>query len=391
MYFVDRNNHTGYAQVVEEMNEEGVLVSRYHYGHDLVAADKADKADLTSVSDPVLNPRAEYRRHYYHYDGLGSVRAISEENGDTTEEYHYDAYGILIDFRKRDSTSGQLTSHPIENFAQESTNRYLFTGEQFDTDLGMYYLRARYLNTQTGRFHNMDTYEGRTGEPQTLHKYLYAHSNPVSNIDPSGNLSLPSLATTIRFATSLATPAFSLISLGTRVIAGAVQSLAITLYRNYYIPRVYEEVTNLHGTTQNSFKRAAINKAQSEIIKLNAEITGKASLSVITAQLGGVINGYLLYSVLSDLNEELIFVLKPLAAASGVRLSFDPELIRGGLNLALGVAQPENIVQEIGNINSAIGDSESISQIQRARLEAYRGNIEFELNKYGESSVNFIR
>ena len=55
---------------------------------DLVAA---DKADLTSVSDPVLNPRAEYRRHYYHYDGLGSVRAISEENGATTEEYDYDA------------------------------------------------------------------------------------------------------------------------------------------------------------------------------------------------------------------------------------------------------------------------------------------------------------
>ena len=54
----------------------------------------------------------------------------------------------------------------------------------------MYYLRARYLNTQTGRFHNMDTYEGRLGEPQTLHKYLYAHSNPVSNIDPSGNVSL---------------------------------------------------------------------------------------------------------------------------------------------------------------------------------------------------------
>ncbi len=194
LYLVDRNNHTGYAQVVEEMNEEGVLVSRYHYGHDLVAA---DKAGLTSVTDPVLNPRAEYRRYYYHYDGLGSVRAISEENGDTTEKYDYDAYGILIDIRKRDSTSGQLTSLPIENFAQESSNRYLFTGEQFDTDLGMYYLRARYLNTQTGRFHNMDTYEGRTGEPQTLHKYLYAHSNPVSNIDPSGNVSLGSITASI--------------------------------------------------------------------------------------------------------------------------------------------------------------------------------------------------
>ena len=57
----------------------------------------------------------------------------------------------------------------------------------------MYYLRARYLNTQTGRFHNMDTYEGRTGEPQTLHKYLYADSNPVSYVDPSGNTSIASI------------------------------------------------------------------------------------------------------------------------------------------------------------------------------------------------------
>ena len=217
---IDRNNHTGYAQVVEEMNEEGVLVSRYHYGHDLVAA---DKADLTSVSDPVLNPRAEYRRYYYHYDGLGSVRAISEENGDTTEKYDYDAYGILIDIRKRDSTSGQLTSLPIENFAQESSNRYLFTGEQFDTDLGMYYLRARYLNTQTGRFHNMDTYEGRTGEPQTLHKYLYAHSNPVSNIDPSGNFSLSNISASIgaslRLSASLGRVSISAQRIGGQLIA----------------------------------------------------------------------------------------------------------------------------------------------------------------------------
>ena len=64
------------------------------------------------------------------------------------------------------------------------------TEQQYDPDLGMYFLRARYLNTQTGRFHNKDTYEGRNGELATLHKYLYAHANPVMFMDPSGNKTL---------------------------------------------------------------------------------------------------------------------------------------------------------------------------------------------------------
>jgi RHS repeat-associated protein len=64
---------------------------------------------------------------------------------------------------------------------------HLFTGEQWDADLGMYFLRARYLNPDTGRFHTRDTYEGNNGEPLSLHKYLYANGNPVGYIDPSGH------------------------------------------------------------------------------------------------------------------------------------------------------------------------------------------------------------
>jgi hypothetical protein len=46
--------------------------------------------------------------------------------------------------------------------------------------------QARYLNPNTGRFQTMDSYEGNTQEPATLHKYLYCHADPVSNTDPSG-------------------------------------------------------------------------------------------------------------------------------------------------------------------------------------------------------------
>ena len=64
----------------------------------------------------------------------------------------------------------------------------LDTGEQFDPDLGFYYLRSRYSNSETGRFWTMDSYEGAPDDPVSLHKYLYAQDNPINRIDPSGNL-----------------------------------------------------------------------------------------------------------------------------------------------------------------------------------------------------------
>ena len=46
--------------------------------------------------------------------------------------------------------------------------------------------RARYLNPNTGRFLSMDSYQGSGEDPLSLHKYLYAKSNPINNIDPLG-------------------------------------------------------------------------------------------------------------------------------------------------------------------------------------------------------------
>ncbi len=61
-----------------------------------------------------------------------------------------------------------------------------YRGEQFDPDLGLYYLRARYYNAGTGRFMSRDPYDGNNILPISLHKYLYAAGDAVNRIDPRG-------------------------------------------------------------------------------------------------------------------------------------------------------------------------------------------------------------
>jgi RHS repeat-associated protein len=61
-------------------------------------------------------------------------------------------------------------------------NNYLYRGEQWDADLGLYYLRACYYNPLTGRFLSVDP---EAGEGQR--RYQYAAADPVNGLDPSGN------------------------------------------------------------------------------------------------------------------------------------------------------------------------------------------------------------
>jgi uncharacterized protein RhaS with RHS repeats len=36
---------------------------------------------------------ADEERYYYHFDGLGSVVALTDNTGDLIEEYSYDVFG----------------------------------------------------------------------------------------------------------------------------------------------------------------------------------------------------------------------------------------------------------------------------------------------------------
>ena len=136
-----------------------------------IGADGTEKCFYTIGAD-LISQEIDGKTFTYLYDGHGTVRALANENGKITDTYTYDAFGNLI------SSTGS------------TANNYRCCGEQFDSTTGLYYLRARYMDTSTGRFISQDTYAGSTADPISLHKYLYANSNPVMYSDPSGYMSL---------------------------------------------------------------------------------------------------------------------------------------------------------------------------------------------------------
>ncbi|PWQ95047.1 RHS repeat domain-containing protein, partial [Leucothrix arctica] len=162
------DNNQAYAQVVQEQDATGQIQVNYLYGDDLLQQQRD-----TDIS-------------YYHYDGLGSTRLLTDSTGLLTDRYRYDAFGEDLE------TLGN------------TVNRYRFTGEQYDANLAFYYLRARYYNPHQGRFTQQDTWMGNNSDPITLHKYLYANANPVNMVDPTGNFSMGSAMSSINTMGTLA-------------------------------------------------------------------------------------------------------------------------------------------------------------------------------------------
>jgi len=107
---------------------------------------------------------------YYHYDGLGSTRNLSDGTGAVIASYTYGAFGDL------------------RLMKGSSDNAFQFTGEQTDDETRLLYLRARYYDPEVGRFISKDPLPGFETSSQTLNRYVYAYNNPATHSDPSGQL-----------------------------------------------------------------------------------------------------------------------------------------------------------------------------------------------------------
>jgi len=205
------------------------------------------------------------QRSFYGYDGNGNTRYLTATNATISDTYVYGAFGTLL------ASTGS------------TPNDYRFAGEQFDSSLGLCYLRARYLNPGTGRFWTRDTHPGNDQDPISLHKYLYCGNNPVNCVDPSGHENVQSslilTAISLRIATLTAPALLAAQRSAQSVIRGLqhVQRLAhATIARGSELLAWEQRIQNAAGENIGNFKLdLIIQRVTSQGHTINTLIEGK--------------------------------------------------------------------------------------------------------------------
>jgi RHS repeat-associated protein len=136
-------------QAIAEYDENGTLQRKFVYG--------------AGIDESVAMYAVGSGWYYYHYDGLGSVIALSDSSGNIVEQCSYDIFG------EPSCISGL-------------GNPYKFTGRRYDAETGLYYYRERYYSPQLGRFLSPDP----IGYEEGLNLYTYCGNNPINWLDPWG-------------------------------------------------------------------------------------------------------------------------------------------------------------------------------------------------------------
>ena len=147
---------------------------------------KIRAADETSSADA-------HREYFYHGDHLQSATLITDYEGSVYERINYTPYGEL--WLEKSDNNG-------ENYLP-----YRFTGKELDSETGLYYYGARYLDPRYSRWISTDpalgeyipaagkgtadeagklSGSGGAFNSVNLNLYHYAGNNPVKYIDPDG-------------------------------------------------------------------------------------------------------------------------------------------------------------------------------------------------------------
>ena len=128
-------------------------------------------------------PASALRIRYYHQDHLGSVGFSSDADGSLVSQSSLYPFGY--------PRTAYQTRHVRDD--------YTLTQKELDRESRLYFFESRFANSPAGRFLSTDpaktTLQVGPGlgdqmemlqEPQRLHVYSYALSNPLRYVDPSG-------------------------------------------------------------------------------------------------------------------------------------------------------------------------------------------------------------
>ncbi len=113
---------------------------------------------------PILSQRRSGVSAFYHADALGTINRLTDASQAVTDSYVLDAWGQPV------ASSGSTTN----------PHRYVGTlGYYTDPDLGLDYVRARWLRPATGSWVSVDPVEGEA-------RYGYVGGRVTAWLDPSG-------------------------------------------------------------------------------------------------------------------------------------------------------------------------------------------------------------
>jgi len=138
------------STMLAETDASGNVTAYYVYGLGLISK---------------ITPSDE--AYYYHYDGLGSIVAMTDSDANIVNKYAYDAYGKVV-------SQVEAVSNPF---------KYVGLFGVMDEGNGLLHMRARYYDTEMRRFINKDPIGFLGGD---LNLYAYVVNNPVRYVDPWG-------------------------------------------------------------------------------------------------------------------------------------------------------------------------------------------------------------
>jgi len=116
-----------------------------------------------NIDEPFARIQSDGSVRYYLKDAIGSVIALTDENGAIKTQYSYGPFGSA-------ATAGDT-----------SDNAFQYTGRENDGS-GLFYYRARYYNPELQRFISEDPIRFDGG----VNFFAYVGNNPINFIDPKG-------------------------------------------------------------------------------------------------------------------------------------------------------------------------------------------------------------
>jgi RHS repeat-associated protein len=252
------------------------------------------------------------------------------------DDFSYDGYGVLL----QDESIASANPDKVDTQASS----HLYAGEQFDTDLQQYYLRARWYNQNSGLFNRMDPYAGNNQDPQSLHKYLYCHANPVNATDPSG------LWTTIQVVTVTG-------------IIGLLAGALIGAYLGYRESGSFLSWTTLKYMLIGAFVGLGIGMAVGAAISVLAGIgpgLAKGAFSILTKAISKIIPQAIKLITTGTLG----------AAGSGHLIAFGIGILLG---IGIGLIMPEEWLDPSAAVSGSLTTTFILSTIGASKVYALLG------------------